>query len=205
MDIYISIFPGVIQEILGTSGFLRDNKVTINSNVELKECKIIREHIRDVQNAIICEPCRNFSLEMITSGLKFCKTKHLRVAIIFKDVDGVLYKKYQPDSVISLCGNKAQLLSAHQVFSNPISCKLVATRKGLNMIRQSGGRGPSLTKSLEQDYSVCVQLLPDSVDVVGFIKDDVEGAVARIKKDFDSIEVFLSEIIQKYQVFYLYQ
>ena len=201
MDIFISVFPGLIQEILGTSGCLRENEITIQPNVGLEECKKIRESIRNIQDSIICEPCMNFPVELITAGLKFCKQKHLRVAIIFKDIHGVLYKKYQQDSVVTLCGLRAPLLAANKTFSNPISCKMLATRKGLQMITQkSGGRGPSLTKGLEQEFVVCIKLLPDSVDVIGFIKDDVDKAAARIRDVFDNLEVFLSQFIHKYQV-----
>ena len=201
MDIYISVFPGIIQEILGTSGFLRDNNITINSNVGLEECKIIRKNIRDVQENIICEPCRNFQLELITSGLKFCKHKHLRVAIIFKDIHGVLYRKYKQDFIVTLCGIRAPLLSAHKIFSNPFSYKMAASKRGVNKITQKpGGRGLSLTKNLEQEYAVYIQVLSDSVSVIGFLKDDVDKAAGRIKNVFDNLEFFLSQVIPEFQV-----
>ncbi|KAI6653609.1 hypothetical protein LOD99_3504 [Oopsacas minuta] len=204
MDIYISVFPGVIQEIIGTSGYLKDTRITIKHNVELLVCKRIREEIRRVQNAIICDPCRSFPFEMIKSGLKFCKKNNLRVAIIYKDSNGMLYKRYQQDTVVNLCGNKAQILEANQAFSAPISCKIPATKKGLDVITQRCSRGsPSLIKNLENELTVYIKLLPNSVDVIGFIKEDIDSAHARIIQAFENVELFMSHIIEKYQIVFL--
>ena len=199
MDIYISVFPGVIHEMIETSGDLRGNGVTIRPHVKIEECKRIREKIREVQDAIICENCLSFSCELVTSGLKFCKQNNLRVAIIFKDSNGVLYRRYKPDMVVTLCGRRAQITEAKEAFSNPISCKMPATRKGIDAIRHKS-KGAPLIKELELEFAVYIQLLPNSVEVVGFVKEDVTRASARIQKVFDSLDVFLSHFIEKYQV-----
>ena len=199
MDIYISVFPGVIQEIVGTSGDLRGTSVTIRSHVGIDECKRIREKIREVQDAILCETCMSFSCELVTSGLKFCKQNNFRVAIIFKDSNGLLYKKYKPDTVVTLCGRKTQITEVKGTFSNPISSKMPATRKGIDSVTQKS-RGTSLIKQLEFEFSVYIQLLPNSVEVVGFLKEDVTRASARIQNILDNVDVFLSQFIEKYQV-----
>ena len=55
-------------------------------------------------------------------------------------------------------------------------------------------------KELELEFAVYIQLPPNSVEVVGFVKEDVNRASARIQKVFDSLDVFLSHFIEKYQV-----
>ena len=199
MDIYISVFPGVIQEIVETSGDLRGNSVTIRPHVGIEKCKQIREKIREVQDAILCETCMTFSCDLVMSGLKFCKQNNLRVAIIYKDSNGLLYRRYRPDSTVTLCGRKTQIMEAKESFSNPISNKMPATRKGMDAVAHKS-RGTSLIKQLEIEFAVYIQLLPNHVEVVGFVKEDVTKASARIQKIFDNVDVFLSQFIEKHQV-----
>ena len=200
MDIYISVFPGIIPETIGSKGVLRESKVVIASKIGIQECKSIRDKLKRLQNSLVCEPCNTFPHELITSGLKFCKENNLRVAIIFRCSDGFLYKKFKPESILTLCGNNEQVLSTKQVFSKPICCELPATKNGLTLIRQATARNLSLSKCLEQEFAVLIQLCKNSVKLQGFIQRDLDKACDRIRSKLDNVEIFLSQMLAEYQV-----